>query len=76
VNSFYRIVMETLRKHYPGSDQRCVCGEQREDWEWADHATDEAVFALTAEIGLAAEMSQDSKSHNVITRYVTDWHDG
>src|SRR5258708_5835568 len=33
VNSFYRIVMETLKSHYPGSDHRCVCGQQRDDWE-------------------------------------------
>jgi hypothetical protein len=28
VNSFYRIVMETLKSHYPGTDHRCVCGQQ------------------------------------------------
>ena len=50
--------------------------QQRDDWEWNDHATDEVVFALTTEIGLGAEMSQDPDNHHIITRYVTDWHEG
>jgi hypothetical protein len=73
MNSFYRTVMDALKCHYPGSDQRCVCGQQRDDWEWADHATDEVVAALTAELGLGAEMSEDNNL--VVSRYVTDWRE-
>jgi hypothetical protein len=73
VNSFYRIIMETLKNHFLNSDHRCVCGQQRDDWEWADHATDEVVAALTAELGLGAEMSEDNNL--VVTRYVTDWRE-
>jgi hypothetical protein len=76
MNSFYRTIMDALKCHYPGSDQRCVCGQQRDDWEWADHATDEVVSALTTEVGLAAEMGQDPDNHDIITRYVTNWHEG
>jgi hypothetical protein len=76
MNCFYRIVMETLKTHYPNSDHRCVCGQVRDDWEWADHATDEVAEALTNEIGLAAEMGQDPDNHHIITRYVTSWHEG
>jgi hypothetical protein len=68
--------MDALKIHYPGSDQRCVCGQQRDDWEWADHATDEVVFALTSEIKLGAEMGHDPDTDHIITRYVTDWHEG
>jgi hypothetical protein len=70
LNSFYRIVMEVLKTHYPNSDHRCVCRRQRDDWGWADHATDEVVEALTTEIGLADEMGQDPDIHHIITRYV------
>jgi hypothetical protein len=68
--------MDTLKKHYANGDHRCVCGQPHEDWEWADHATNEVVLARTTEIGLGAEMGQDPDSYNVITRYVTDWHEG
>jgi hypothetical protein len=59
MNSFYRTIFETLKLHYPNSDHRCVCGQQRDDWEWADHATNEVVGALTDELRLGAEMAQD-----------------
>ncbi|MCV7401290.1 hypothetical protein H7K24_14120 [Mycobacterium fragae] len=76
LNSFYRALVGTFKTHYPDSDRRCACGQQRDDWEWADHATDEVVEALATEIGLAAEMRQDPGNHHIITRYITDWHDG
>lgn len=31
---------------------------------------------LTTEVGLAAEMGQDPDNHDIITRYVTNWHEG
>ena len=65
-----------LQEQVVVSDHRCVCGRQRDDWEWADHATDEVVDALTTGIGLAAEMAQDPEKHDIITRYVTDWREG
>jgi hypothetical protein len=42
-------------------------------WEWADHATNEVVGALTDELRLGAEMAEDpNNDHQIITRYVTD----
>jgi len=35
-----------------------------------------ALRAEPAETDVAAEMGQDQKSQNIITRYVTDWHEG
>lgn len=50
--------------------------QQRDDWKWADHATNEVVGALTDELRLGAEMAEDpNNDHQIITRYVTDWRE-
>jgi hypothetical protein len=65
-----------LQEQVVVSDHRCVCGRQCDDWEWADHATDEVVDALTTEIGLAAEMGQDLEKPRHNHPLLTDWHEG
>ena len=44
--------------------------QQRGDWEWANHAANEVVGALTDELGLGSEMAEDpDNNHQIITRY-------